>query len=194
VRTASHGLALVHSRPLAIDQSRLVVERTPAEAGNDEVTAQTIQEMCRYIRQSLSDPLVQQAAKDARERFGNCDFASSQLSDVWGVFWLIKHRVKFRLDDGALMEFHGERDQQDFLVAPHVLLRMREPKEDCDGFSMLTCALLTCLGVPAYLVTVAVDPREPERWSHVFAAAMIDGKPVALDTSHGTQPGEMPRT
>ena len=198
MRTASHGLSLVSSQPLAVDQSRLRVERTPAATDNDSVTAQTIGEMCRYIRESLSDPLVARAAAQARQNFGSGNIAgndgerSRAALDLWGVFWFIKHLVKFRLDEGSLLEYHGERDQQDFLVAPHVLLRMRKPQEDCDGFAMLTCALLTLLGVPAYLVTVAVDPSDPERWSHVFAAAMIDGAPVACDaTPHGTHPGWM---
>ena len=195
-----HGLSLVPQRALAIDQGRLTVELMPAATGNDEVTAQTIQEMCRYIRQSLDDPLVARAAAEAQQRFGSGNTAGNDggrsqkaALDAWGVFWYIKHLVKFRLDEGALMEWQGEQDQQDFLIAPHVLLRMREPKEDCDGFSMLTCALLTKLGIPAYLITVAVDPQDPERWSHVFVAAMVDGSPLALDTSHGRAPGEMPR-
>jgi hypothetical protein len=195
VDTVQHGLGLVPDprRSLAVDAPRLQVERSEAEADNDGVTQQTIEQMCRYIRESAGDPYVARAAEQARLQFGsgNASCGDSPMWDAWGVFWFVKHLVKFRLDDGALLQWHGERDQQDLLISPAVLLRMKEPKEDCDGFSMLTCALLSELGIPAYLITVAADPNDPERWSHVFVAAMVEGAPMALDTSHGTAPGWM---
>lgn len=85
----------------------------------------------------------------------------------------------------------GERDQQDLLIAPAVLVRMKEPAEDCDGFTMLVAALLCCMGVDVAIASVAVDPRDPSRFSHVFPMAMFDGEVLPLDASHGSYPGWM---
>jgi hypothetical protein len=69
---------------------------------------------------------------------------------------------------------------------------MRKPKEDCDGFTMLICAMLRALLVESYIVTVAADPADPSRWSHVFVMAKLpDGTSIPLDCSHGAFPGWM---
>jgi hypothetical protein len=180
---------------------RLVVERVTAETDNDKVTQQTIRTMARYVRESLKDPLVLSAASQAQRRFGSGstapgDARSRRMLDVWGVFWFIKHLVKFQSDDGKALQYPQLAQDsgdwlQDLLVSPSVLLRMQQPKEDCDGFTMLAAAMLAALDIPAYIVTVAADPKEPSRWSHVFAAAVIDGKTIPLDTSHGLYPGWM---
>lgn len=201
LQPSAHGLSLVRRLPelhpiSSTDKPFVQIERADALDDNDAVTQQTIEQMCGYIRESLADPLVARAAVEAQQRFGSgngsCnDGRSTNALDAWGVFWYVKHLLKFRSDDGALLEFQGEQGQQDLLISPAVLLRMRQPKEDCDGFSMLTCALLGELGIPAYLCTIAVDPSDPERWSHVFVVAMVDGVPLPLDTSHGSAPGWM---
>jgi hypothetical protein len=111
---------------------------------------------------------------------------------VWAVYWYVKHCVKFQQDEDIMLRI-GEPGQQDVLTAPDVLLRMDNPKEDCDGFTMLVCALLSLLGVKWVIVTVAVDPNDRTRWSHVFPMALMgDGKnPMPLDASHGKGPGWM---
>jgi hypothetical protein len=68
---------------------------------------------------------------------------------------------------------------------------MKNPSEDCDGFTMLTAALLTILGVRVLIATVATEPDDPSRWSHVFLVAIVNGQVKPLDTSHGTAPGWM---
>jgi hypothetical protein len=140
-----------------------------------------------------NDPVFRAAAY-ARDRFamGSTDPAAL----AWGCFWYVKHCVKFRLDEGTMLQIGESHDaygqqQQDLLIAPAVLVRMRNPSEDCDGFTMLTAALLTCLGVPVLIATVATDMDDPTRWSHVFLCAIINGRVKPLDTSHGTAPGWM---
>lgn len=198
--TPSPGAAAIDieqaRRALAVKSPRLSVERTKAAADNDQVTQQTIELMGRYVQNDLNDPLVVTAAQEVRRCFGSGNPAAAnkfdpQVSDTWGVWWYVKHLLKFRLDEGALMQWHGETDQQDFLISPAVLLRMSEPKEDCDGFSMLTAALLTKLGIPAVFATVAADPNDPQRWSHVFVLAYAGGRWIPMDVSHGKHPGWM---
>ena len=70
------------------------------------------------------------------------------------------------------------------------MVRTAKPRGDCDDFTMLLCCFLEVLGCPWEIVTLAVDPHEPERWSHVYAVAVLeDGSLMALDASHGSYPG-----
>ncbi len=88
-------------------------------------------------------------------------------------------------------------DIPETLVRPIDMRMMAEPQGDCDDFSMMIRARLLALGIPCKFVTVAVDPQDPERFSHVYAVAdCSDGRcgpnwsgRVALDTSHGPYPG-----
>lgn len=154
----------------------------------DTATRRTVQKMCELIRKSCTDPYVQQCAEYARQHFAMGSNDPGALA--WGVFWYVKHSVKFRLDEGTMFQI-GERNEQDLLIAPEVLVRMKDPAEDCDGFTMLTAALLTCLGVPVLIATVATEAEDPSRWSHVFLCAIVNGRVMPLDTSHGPAPGWM---
>ena len=145
--------------------------------------------MADYIRKCVEDPQVQAAADYAWRRFGAG--SADPAMKCWGVFWWVKHCVKFRLDEATLFRI-GETNQQDFLTAPDVLLRMKDPAEDCDGFTMLGGSMLMALGVPVVIATVAANESEPTRWSHVFLCAMLPGgRVLPLDLSHGPGPGWM---
>lgn len=166
----------------------VVVDRVKAAGDTDGATEQTVQKMCEYIRWGAADPRVQAAAAYARKYFAMG--RSDQAMLAWAVFWYVKHCVKFRNDEATLFRL-GEKDQQDLLIAPAVLVRMAKPSEDCDGFTMLSCAMLCYLGVPVLIVTVAVDPSDPERWSHVFPIAVPDRRIMPVDASNGVGPGWM---
>ena len=173
--------------------SRIALERVrPDVTGTfddtDTATRKTVEKMCELIKSSCTDELVQRCAQKAKQSFAMGSNDPAALA--WGVFWFVKHTVRFRLDEGT-MYLIGDRDQQDLLIAPAVLLRMKDPAEDCDGFTMLTAALLTCLGVPVLIATVATEADDPSRWSHVFLCAIINGRVMPLDTSHGPAPGWM---
>src|ERR1700677_281706 len=173
--------------------SAIALERVPpARPGTfddtDTATRKTVVKMCELIRKSCRDPYVQRCAQYAKQHFSMGSNDPAALA--WGVFWYVKHSVKFRLDEGTMFQI-GERDQQDLLIAPEVLVRMKDPAEDCDGFTMLTAALLTCLGVPVLIATVATEADDPSRWSHVFLCAIVNGGVMPLDTSHGPAPGWM---
>lgn len=163
------------------------LERIPTDDNSDELTRTTVHKMCALIRDSATDPLVQQCAAYAQKHFASG--SSDQAALAWGVFWYVKHCVKFRSDEGTMMQV-GER-ALDLLTAPAVLVRMKDPSEDCDGFTMLSAAMLTILGVPVLVTTVAVDVDDPRRWSHVFLCAVVNGRVMPLDTSHGKAPGWM---
>lgn len=168
--------------------------RVPAAADSDTATKQTVDLMCRFIRESSIDPVVQDAANYIRQRMAGGD-SPAQLA--WGVFWFAKHNCKFVVDEAPLMRFEriapgSGLGQQDMLISPAVLLRMDpwERKGDCDDFTMLCCALLKALGVPFVIVTIAADPSDPSRWSHVFCMALCPNA-IPVDASHGSGPGWM---
>jgi hypothetical protein len=167
---------------------RVVLESRPAGGDTDTSTARTVAMMCDYINQAVSDPAVRQAAAYCAKHFaaGRNDPASL----AWAVFWYVKHCVRLRNDEATLFRI-GARDEFDLLIAPSVLVRMKDPAEDCDGFTMLCAALCSILGVPVFIATVAVSPDDPSRWSHVFPCAMVSGSVLPLDASHGPGPGWM---
>ena len=106
------------------------------------------------------------------------------------MWWSIKHQLTFVEDDQLLPGLTPNPPELELLVSPSVMVRVQEPRGDCDDFTMLLCCFLEVLGCPWEIVTVAVDPHEPERWSHVYAVAVLeDGSRLALDASHGSYPG-----
>jgi hypothetical protein len=58
---------------------------------------------------------------------------------------------------------------------------------------MLASAMLAtaALNVPVVIATVAADPRDPGRWSHVFPCAILPSGVLPIDASHGVGPGWM---
>jgi hypothetical protein len=166
--------------------SNVVAERTTVPDDSDGLTKATVQKMCEYIAQGAADPQVQ----------GCASYAAGPMSRIFphpafGVFFFLKHRVRRVLDEGNMFRV-GEPGASDMLIAPAVLLRMQSPAEDCDGFTMAAAAMLTALGITNCIVTVACDPREPERWSHVFGMVQLpNGAWMPLDCSHGDKPGWM---
>jgi hypothetical protein len=170
----------------ALQTDRVHLERFPAADDTDSVTSQTVRLMCRYIRESADDPVIRAAAAHAVRYFGG----GSQDPAIWAwaVYWFIKHNVKFVVDEAPMFRL-GEENNQDLLIRPDVLIRMDKPQEDCDGFTMLGGALLKALNIPFVIVTIAADPNDPARWSHVFLMAMLPGGPLNMDISHGSGPG-----
>jgi hypothetical protein len=167
----------------------VVAERIPASDDTDSLTKSTIGKMCEYIQAGSKDSNVRGCAQYAAQRFGLNRNQAASLG--WGVFWFLKHRVRKVLDEGNAFRV-GESNAADMLIAPAVLLRMDNPAEDCDGFTMAAAAMLKALGVEQCIVTIACDAHEPQRWSHVFGMVHLEnGEWMPLDCSHGTAPGWM---
>lgn len=178
----------------SLDGLPLYRSSIPGDADDNKATAQTIRQMCQHVRQCLNDPVVKSAADTALGRFGRVALPNLRRR-AWGVWWYAKHLIKFVQDETLLASMLNEHGQRELLNPPPVMLRMKQPQGDCDDYTMLVCALLKCLGVPFEVVTIAADPTEPDRWSHVYAVALVeDGARFPMDTSHGKFPGwEVPR-
>lgn len=167
----------------------MVVENVPATESLDVATHRTVQMMGRYIKQACADPRVKACAQYAWRHFASG--LSSPNAIAWGVFWYVRHCLRFRRDEGVL-SLLGLPNEHDLLIAPSVLLRMKDPAEDCDGHSMTAAALLCTLGQRVAIATVATEPDRPNRWSHVFMLSGAGGgrwRPI--DASHGKGPGWM---
>ena len=179
----------------SLDGLPLYRESIPGDPDDNKATAQTVARMCKHIDGAATkDPATQAAAHMAFERYGNVALPPLKRR-AWAAWWYCKHLVKFVQDETLLGSMLGEHDQRELLISPAVMVRMSKPQGDCDDFTMLMCALLKALGVPFEIVTISADPDEPERWSHVYAVALVeDGERFPMDASHGKYPGwEVPR-
>lgn len=183
-----------HKTTMASAPGPVVAEAVEASDDNDTATKQTVEMMCKYVRAALTDPYIEYLARGACHLFSRDN--SDPMSAAWAVFWFLKHRVKKTYDEATMFRL-GVPNQQDLLTDPRVLLRTRDAAEDCDGFTMAAWALLRSIGVDVCMVTVACDPADRERWSHVFTmvklppAGETEGVWFPLDCSHGPRPGWM---
>jgi len=150
-----------------------------------EATAQTVRYMCRLVSHSLSDPIVMAACSDALSRFQS--LAGATPEKLW---WWAKLSIKFVHHQKLLERWLQKSDELQLLISPEALLKMQQPKGDCAVFTTLICALLQCAGIGWEIVTVAVDPRSPGIFSHVYPRAVLqNGTRLPLDASHGKYPG-----
>ena len=150
----------------------------------EKSTAQTVKEMGRHVQSALHDPAVYQASVDA------CGWGYDPTTRCVKVWKWLKRNVRFVSDETQLQATMGRGEELELLIAPSVLVRADAKAGDCDDFTMLACAMLSCLGVPSLIKTFKCDRSEPWRWSHVCAAAVLeDGSIFPLDASHGDYPG-----
>lgn len=176
--------------------------RVPAAADPDEATAQTIEIMCGHIKRSAQDPIVQECARSAVRQFRGgplyaiagidpfSDTARLPAVLAESVWWWTKHNLRFVHHHRQIEVWLGERNQLQLLIEPAVLVRMRAMEGDCAIYSMIIPAMLECLGVRWELVTLAVDPSQPEIFGHVYPRAILGyGRRLPLDASHGKYPG-----
>lgn len=165
-------------------------ERVIASSDPDTATAQTIRIMCQHVRTAAQDELVGQTARSAAGQFsglGAIDGPGALASAAW---WWCKLYIKFVHHENILRSRLGEAGHLQGLISPEVLVRMDRPEGDCAIFSECLCAFLRVFGIPYEFVTVAVNPREPEVYSHVYVYAVLpDGSRLPLDASHGLYPG-----
>ncbi len=181
------------------------VERTDVSADPDKATAQVIRRMCELAASSASDPVLRGYARQAVRQFrggplwaaagvdpftagaGDGRRAAAIAESVW--LWA-KFYLRFVHHSRMIWDRLRERDQWQLLISPDALVQMRPMKGDCAVYSSLIAAMLQALGVPWEFETLAVDPEQPEVYSHVFVlAVMPDGSRVPLDASHGDYPG-----
>jgi len=92
--------------------------------------------------------------------------------------WVIDH-VRF-LDDPPGVELVQGAD-----------FTLEHRAGDCDCInSVLLPSLLGGMGIDSELVTIELDPRRPGQFSHIYARAIVDGRPVAVDAAREAETGK----
>ena len=162
----------------------------PASPDTDTSTGQTVALMNEYIQAGQFHPLVVRVTREALAAVPMDAPAWRRAMAVWD--WMHR-RVRFVADEEQLASYYGLPESMELLQRPELLAVHR--RGDCDDFTMLACAMLQCAGVPYRIVTIAADQNEPDRFSHVYAVAILEsGQAVPMDTSHGRYFGwEAPR-
>lgn len=171
--------------------------RVSASSDPDTATAQTILIMSGHVRAAAGDALVRDTARGAFSQFGGLsgyDLARSPELTARAIaeaaFWWCKVYVRFVHHEFIIRQRLGESGHLQGLISPEVLVRMDSPEGDCAIFSECVAAFLAVHGVAFEFLTVAVNPNEPEIFSHVYLYAVLpDGSRLPLDASHGQYPG-----
>jgi hypothetical protein len=154
--------------------------------------------MSGHINNAVSDDLVQWVAAEALTQYGMLAWGlageDKQRRIAESCWWWAKNNIKFVHHESLLRRYLGESGHLQGLIAPDILLAQmadgQRMEGDCAIFTAMLCAMLKVAGVPWEIVTVAVNPREPEIFSHVYPRAVMgDGRRLPLDASHGTYPG-----
>jgi hypothetical protein len=163
-----------------------------ASSDPDTATAQTIAIMCGHVRKASSDEVVKQTAGRAAQQFAGLAGTDGQdaYSLVTAAFWWCKVFVKFVHHELIIRQHLGEAGHLQGLISPEILVRMQQPEGDCAIFTECVCAFLRVFGISYEIITVAVNPQEPESFSHVYLYAVLpDGTRMPIDASHGGYPG-----
>lgn len=168
----------------------------------DAQVSQTMDVIRGFIRADAPSDLIGQHAARALQ-LGAGPGRSYEQQAILGVWQLVKANMLFKHDEelARALNIDDPRipDVVEVVVRPidmaMMIDRTGKGREDCDGFEGYAGCLLTRLGIPAALVTVSAHPERPREYSHVYMAAYPGGQRIALDFSHGPQPGwECPNT
>lgn len=158
------------------------------ESPDGQVRA-TIQRMIQFARADSEHPAVSNLAQKA--------ITVGHGDPNIGLWRVIKPAMVFKKDE-QIADQSGIGDIRipdtvEVLIRPadqaYFMERYGSGVGDCDCFAMLGAAILLSLGIPCSFVTVAVDPDQPGRFSHVYLASFWQGQRCALDLSHGEYPG-----
>ncbi len=144
-------------------------------AKDDIGIAQTVMTMQQLIDSGARNPEVRELAVDIVRQAGIRE--RDAAGEVRAVFNWVKHNFRFTKDPAG----------KETLGTPHYLMRLKAG--DCDDYVVMLGALLTSLGYPVKIVTIAADPHEPRRFSHVYMRVHVNGQWIGLD---GTQPHSVP--
>lgn len=144
-------------------------------AKDDLGIAQTVLTMQQLIRAGARSPEVREQAVEiirqaaVRER--------DSAGEVRAIFQWVKTNFHFIKDPTGA----------ETLGTPDYLLKVKAG--DCDDYVVMLGSLLGSLGHATEIVTIAADPHEPKRFSHVYLRVGLNGRRVGLDA---TQPHSFP--
>jgi transglutaminase-like putative cysteine protease len=143
----------------------------------DAGVAQTIGVMRQLYDQALKNPEVRAAAVDITGGSRNFD----PIGQLTAIFDYVTGNIRF-LNDPVTKET---------LFPPEEILKAGAG--DCDDQALLVASLAGAIGYDARLVTVASDPADPGRFTHIYAEVLADGQWIPMDTARpGAAIGRVP--
>ena len=138
----------------------------PLLAG-DAGTEQTIALIRQAVQESLRNPQVRATAGQIVSRFDPQDIRGRAQA----LFSWVRHNIRF---------VHDPVGHETVSSASWTLTH---GFGDCDDTNaVLLPSLLGVVGIPARLITVALDPRS-QSFSHIYAEALVDGRWMPLDVA-----------
>ena len=171
-------------RPIWGSSVALLSKRTN-RYNSDVSTADTIRVLRPLAHGYSRNPSVIAAVTQALSGGG----VASQRDVVNAIFHWVRTNIRFVDDETILYEQLGvplEEIDKELLIVPPVLLAMPNPQGDCDDFSLLLASMLLCVGLKPYFVTVAADPTDARKFSHIYVAVELadEGSHLALDAGN----------
>ena len=173
----------------------IAIERARTNRFNSDVsTADTIGILRTLAHRYKGDPFVQMANAQALSYLGS---APSDRDVACAIFYWVRSNIRFVEDEQVMYGQLGvmpEDLDKELLIVPPTLLSMPEPMGDCDDFSLLIACQLLNAGVRPFFVTVAADPNDRRKFSHIYVCAELadEGTYLCLDAGnrmHQVPPG-----
>jgi transglutaminase-like putative cysteine protease len=151
---------------------------------SDVSTRDTIRVMRRMAHGYSSDVSVVTALNHALS-----SGVRSERDVACAIFNWVRLNIRFVEDETLLYQQLGiepEELDKELLIVPPVLLAMPIPQGDCDDFSLLIASMLLCAGLRSYFVTVAADPTDPLKFSHIYICVQLrdESTHLALDAGN----------
>lgn len=140
---------------------------------SDASTFVTCRILQRYARQYAGDASVRLAVLDAVRRL---PAGASQRDIACAIFHWVRSRIRFREDEDLLYNevgVHPANLDKELLIVPPVLLGMPQPCGDCDDFSLLVASMCLAAGMQPFYVTVAADPTDTGKLSHIYVCVRL---------------------
>lgn len=166
--------------------SALQLKRTTALGDSDVTTYQTGGIMASLVAKGARSARVRGYAQQALFGLPASATRQQKADAVWS--W-VHSNIRLVAHEELACRYAGRCDgEAQFLIDPESALTVREG--DCAIFTPVVCAMLFSVGVPCRMIAIAADSKDPSRYSHVYAAAVLeDGSLYPLDASHGPRPG-----
>lgn len=138
----------------------------------DAGTEQTVALIRAAVEDAWRDPLVRSTAGRIARSAGSGTAPGAIAEQARAIYeWVLAH-IEFVRDPVA---------HETISSAKYTLTN---GFGDCDDINaVLLPALLGAIGVRTRLVTVALDPRDPDVFTHVYCEAELDGRWIPLDAA-----------
>jgi hypothetical protein len=143
--------------------------------------------MVDQIKSSARDPIVMDTARLAVARirggplYRGTDPLNDPLAQALSCWWWARQFITFEHHDSQARRLGDDPELLQLAISPDVTVRMENRRGDCAVYTAVICAMLEALGVRWEIVTVAVNPREPGVYSHVYPRAVLPIGRLALD-------------